>query len=81
VCNVHGYQLDMNREGERHIWKSPISGDKRAGEGGGGRGSKSCLCEWGVKARVSEGVRVRGGLGGEGDEGEYECKSEYEGEC
>jgi hypothetical protein len=20
VCNVHGYQLDMNREGERHIW-------------------------------------------------------------
>jgi hypothetical protein len=40
VCNVHGYQLDMNREGERHIWKSPISGDKRAGEGGGGSGGR-----------------------------------------
>ncbi len=40
MCNVHGYQLDMNREGERHIWKSPISGDKRAGEGGGGSGGR-----------------------------------------
>jgi len=31
---MHGYQLDMNRGREHHIWQSPISGDMRGwGEG------------------------------------------------